>query len=63
MLSLLSGGIVNSIFAAENGKLWTNNCIHVSFHSSPFCQNLQRITDSEAASAVSLEMCYATIAD
>ena len=52
-LSFLSGGIANVVFAADNGNLHIDLCNSFDSSDSEFCNALERVVATEAASGVS----------
>ena len=52
-LSFLSGGIANVVFAADNGSLHSDVCNFFGSSESEFCNALERVVATEAASGVS----------
>ena len=52
-LSFLSGGIANVVFAADNGNLHSDLCNFFGSSDSEFCDALERVVATEAASGVS----------
>ena len=53
-LAFLAGGILNAIYASENGDLRFDLCFGVNTVDDEFCHHLERVITAETASAVSL---------
>ena len=54
VLSFLAGGIINAVYASENGDLHFDLCFGFdSIEDDEFCRQLERVVAGEAASAVS----------
>ena len=55
-LALLAGAVTNAVYATDNEQLHSDICSPIIFDydgADKFCKHLQRVTDSEIASAVS----------
>ena len=53
-LAFLAGGILNAIYASENGDLRYGLCFGFNTFDDEFCRHLERVIAAETASAVSL---------
>ena len=53
VLAFLGGGILNAIYASENGNLSFDLCSGSDTIDDEFCNDLERVVAAEGASAVS----------